>query len=147
MKATLFMHGSPERWAASSNPLEKDDPWQGAEGGFFMAHGGEKIKGWLYQLRHGDEIYHDANEDEDVPGNYLNRWQDGVMRMGAGFHNWRIMIVVAFETVAFEFFRHGATPRQAREVATRLKRVADKWGVKVGYGNGLPLVDQDQKAA
>ncbi len=130
-------HGSPTRWVGSSNPPEADDPWQGAESDFFKTHGGQYFTHWFYQTPHGRELYEDCNPADDAC--WLNRWADGVLRLGTGYHGWRVMPVVLFETVAYEFFRGQATSQQAREVASRGKVVADSYGVPVGFGNGLPL--------
>jgi hypothetical protein len=131
----LFWHGSPMRWAGSSNPVEKDDPWQGAEAGFWMSDGGQYLSGMLYQTQHG-RIYDDCNPDDDDC--WLNRWYDGVIRLGTGYHGWRIVKVVLFETCAYEFFRGQVTTEQCRDMATRGKALADKYGVPIGFGNGLP---------
>lgn len=47
---------------------------------------------------------------------------------------------IAFEraTCAYEFFRGQVSEQQCRQVASRMKAVADAAGVTVGYGNGLP---------
>lgn len=135
----IAAHGSPGRWCGSSNPIEPDDPWHGHEAEFFLTRIGPRINLWLYQTEHGEAIYRDANEDDDADGNYLNRWQDGVYRLGLGKNGWRQMPICAMETGAYEFYRRQKTTDDVRGIATRLKRVADKWGVEVGWGNGLPL--------
>jgi hypothetical protein len=140
----LGYHGSPTRWAGSSNPVEADDPWQGAEAGFFERHGGEHIDLFCYQTPHGRELYAPCvcpraserfgHEDHC----WLNRWEDGVARLGAGYHGWRRMPVVLMETVAYEYIRGQATSEDARRIATLGQGVAAKWGLRVGQGNGLP---------
>lgn len=134
---TIGYHGSPKRLVGSSNPIEPDDPWRGGEAEFYKSHGGEKIQIAFYQTEHGDAIYTDCDAADDAC--FLNRWEDYVARIGAGLNGWRVLTLVAFETVAYEAFRGKATSQQAREVASRLKRIADTWGVNIGYGNGLPL--------
>lgn len=139
--ALIAWHGSPRRWAGSSNPPEATDPWKGAEGGFYTqpGTGGVEIDIVLYQLEHEAQIYADANEDDEASSNYLNRWQDGIMRAGAGFHGWRIVKrIVAMETGAYEAFRKQRTEKDLEGIATRMKRVAEKHHVVIGYGNGLP---------
>jgi hypothetical protein len=135
--AYLAGHGSPTRWVGSSNPPEPDDPWQGAESDFFKTHGGQYLSGWFYQTPHGQALYEDCSPDDDAC--WLNRWNDGVVRLGGGYHGWRVMDVNLFETVAYEFFRGQATSQQAREVASRGQVVAQSANVRVGFGNGLPL--------
>ena len=142
--AVLAWHGSPTRWVGSSNPLEDDDPWQGGESDFFKEHGGESVQLAFYQTPHGSDIYTPCecpnaelkfgHEDEC----WLNRWEDGVSRLGTGYNGWRVLDVVLYETVAYEAFRGQATSQQAREVARAGKTVSDKWGIETGYGNGLP---------
>jgi hypothetical protein len=145
-RAKMAGHGSPTRWVSSSNPIEPDDPWQGEESAFFKKHGGEFLDTWFYQTPHGRDIYtactcpspggpQDFAHREDC---WLNRFEDGVARLGAGYHGWRVMKIILYETVAYEAFRGQATPEQARDVATAARRVADRWGVQLGYGNGLP---------
>ena len=142
--AVIGWHGSPTRWSGSSNPVEKDDPWQGAEAGFYTAHGGEAIWIVFYQTPHGRELYAPcvcpkaAEKFGHDDACWLNRLEDGVARIGAGYHGWRVLHVCLYETVAYEAFRGQATSADARRIAAAGKTVADKWGVSMGYGNGLP---------
>lgn len=141
-RSLIGYHGSPERLVGSSNPIEPDDPWQGGEAEFYQSHGGQFISIALYQTRHGREIYEDCNED--VSGCWLDRWQDYVQRIGGGLNGWRVLPIVAYETVAYEYFNgipingRPVTMEDARTNADRLKRVCDKWHVPCGFGNGLP---------
>lgn len=143
-EAIVFGHGSPTRWVASSNPIETDDPWQGGEADFFLKHGGEFLQGWMYQTQHGRDIYTPCtcpNKNQQfghLDTCWLNRFEDGVARLGAGFHGWRVVRVVLYETVAYEAFRNQATPADAVMVATAGATVGKLWNVKLGYGNGLP---------
>lgn len=143
-EALIGYHGSPERLVGSSNPIEPDDPWQGGESDFYTSHGGEFIHLALYQTRHGRDIYtpctcpHAAQPFGHLDSCFLNRWEDYVARIGAGYHGWRQLPICAYETVAYEFFRGQATSEQARDVATALKTVTDKWGVDCLWGNGAP---------
>lgn len=137
-RSQIGWHGSPTRWVGSSNPIEPDDPWQGGESEFYKKHGGQFVTVAFYQTPHGIEHWRDCNEDTD-DNCWLNRWQDGVRRLGAAFNGWRRMKVVLYETVAFEAFRKQTTSRQARETATLGQRICRKWNVDCGYGNGLPV--------
>lgn len=132
----LGYHGSPGRLVGSSNPVESDDPWQGAEAGFYTAHGGEHIDIAMYQTPHGRSLYEACSADD--PHCWLDRWRDYVRRIGGGLHGWRTLPICLMETVAYEYIRGQATSANAREVASRGKAVADAAGVAVGYGNGLP---------
>jgi hypothetical protein len=142
--ANFFGHGSPTRWVASSNPVEVDDPWQGGEASFFMNFLGNHLKGWCYQTPHGMTVYTKCEcPDRDKPFGHrdecwLNRWEDGVARLAAGYHGWRKMIVVLMETCAYEFYRKYVKPPVGNDIASEGKTVADKWHVEVGYGNGIP---------
>jgi hypothetical protein len=145
--AVLAWHFSPTRWACSSNPVEPNDPWQGGESECYKDHGGEKVIMALYQLPHGSDIYGGyCNPDIEDGSCWLNRWQDGVERLGAGKNGWRIVIIVGYETVAYEAFRLAGAPddvrakmsKDARDIATQMRQVADLHGVRVGHGNGLP---------
>lgn len=146
--AVMAGHGSPTRWVSSSNPVEKDDPWQGGEAEFFRSHGGEHLALWFYQTPHGRELYEPcqcpraAEQFGHEDRCWLNRAEDGIARLGAGYHGWRPMGVCLFETVAFEAFRGQATHADARRIASAGQAVADKWGVQLGFGNGLPLEAQ-----
>ena len=133
----LGYHGSPERLVGSSNPVEPDDPWQGGESEFYKFHGGEHIDIALYQTRHGRELYEDCSPDTDDC--WLNRWRDYVTRIGGGLNGWRVIPLVLFETVAYEYFRGHATGQDARVIASRAKAVADAAGVPFWWGNGAPL--------
>lgn len=144
-ESIIGYHGSPNRLVGSSNPIEPDDPWQGGEADFYYTHGGEFINIALFQTEHGHDLYAKdrcpnaaqpfGHEDACV----LNRWEDYVARIGTGYHGWRKLQIVQFETVAYEYFRGWATSEQAREVATKLKTVTDKWGIESLWGNGEPL--------
>lgn len=141
--AVILWHGWPERWSGASHlgngEHQPDDPWAGNESAFFKHSGGEYIEAVLYQLPHGDEIYVDADEDaDDDHPNYLKRWQEGIVRCGKGKNGWRILPICAFETGAYEFYRYRRTSEDVRQIAVRLKRVADKHGVTVTFGNGRP---------
>lgn len=144
-EALIGYHGSPERLVGSSNPIEPDDPWQGGESEFYYHHGGEFIDIGMYQTDHGRNLYEPctcprANEhfghEDDCP---LNRWEDYVSRMVTGYHGWRKMPLVLFETVAYEFFRYQVGVGEAGRIARMFKTVPDKWQCTVGYGNGLPV--------
>lgn len=141
-RSLIGYHGSPERLVGSSNPVEPDDPWQGGESEFYRTHGGQYIAMALFQTRHGRDIYADCDENAD--GCWLNRFQDYVARIGGGLNGWRVLPIVAYETVAYEFFNNipidgrPVTMEDARTNADRLNRVCRKWAVACGFGNGLP---------
>lgn len=163
-RALIGYHGSPERLVGSSNcqprdpadpqcipndpndltkgGYEADDPWKGGESEFYRIAGGQYIAIALFQTRHGRDIYADC--DENVSGCWLDRWQDYVARIGGGLNGWRVLPIVAFETVAYEFFNgipingRPVTMEDARTNADRLNRVCRKWAVACGFGNGLP---------
>lgn len=145
-QSVLGYHGSPKRLVGSSNPPEPDDPWRSGEAEFYQAFGGQHIEVAFYQTEHGRDIYAGYCDPGDLLSGtpeqdrcWLNRWQDYVARIGAGLRGWRkLPQLVAFETVAYEFFRRQATSEQARMVADAMKRVCDKFAVTCGYGNGLP---------
>ncbi len=141
----LAAHMQPTRWAFSSNPVEADDPWQGGESECYKSHGGEGVELVLYQTPHGRELYRPCTCPDSPKGQFthaadcwLDRFEDGVSRLGDGYHGWRKLKVVLFESVAFEAYRGQATPDHARDIATAAKKVGDKWGVHLGFGNGLP---------
>ncbi len=136
-RALIGYHGSPARLVGSSNPLEPDDPWQGAEAGFYTSHGGQFIDIALYQTPHGRELYDDCDPASD--NCWLNRFSDYVTRIGAGFHGWRQIPIALYESCAYEYFHHNATVQQCRQLAQRARdKVCLPAGVRCGFGNGLP---------
>lgn len=142
--AVRAVHYWPTRWVGCSNPPQRDDPWLGPDGtcdelSFYRQAGGETVDLVFYQAPHGIPHWGDCNEDTD-DNCWLNRWQDGVERLGAGGRGWpKLAGVVAYEVTAYESFRGHVTAAQARQAASLAKRICDKWGVACGYGNGLPL--------
>ncbi len=143
--ARLANHFQPTRWVGSSNPVEPDDPWQGAEADFYKTHGGQNIAICFYQTPHGEDGLYDPCECPDAAVRFghlehcwLNRFEDGVARLGAGYHGWRKIGVCLYETTAMESFRHHATPAQSQAIARLGQEVAAKWSVPLSFGNGLP---------
>jgi hypothetical protein len=137
-ESVLAYHGSPGRLSGASDPLEPDDPWRGDRAAFYQSHGGEAIEIALYQTEHGRELYDRTSCDADQTSCWRNHWQEYVTRIGAGTHGWRKLSLVLFETVAYEAFRGQSTPDDAKRIANAAKEICDRYGVKCGYGNGLP---------
>lgn len=135
-QSLVAYHGSPARLVGSSNPVEPDDPWQGGEADFYRSHGGQYIDIALYQTPHGRELYEDCDVETDAC--WLNRWRDYVVRIGGGFHGWRVLPIVLFESCAYEAFRGQVTAAECRQVAARAERVCVTANVDCGFGNGLP---------
>ncbi len=141
-------HLSIGRSAWSSNPVEPDDPAQGAEAECWQQWGGEHVRILLYQceppaaplaVHHPRIVDHQVVCDTHGDACYLNRAYDSILRVGTGFHGWRRMAWCAFETVAFPTWHDGAPASHARAVATEIKTfLADPLGLDIGYGNGLP---------
>jgi hypothetical protein len=137
----MWAHLSPGRASASSNPIEDDDPWQGAESGMWKSHGGEFVEGLLYQseaVRPNDDRCDPADD-----GCWLNRWEDVVPRIGAGMNGWRILGgqyvgLVYFEGPAYYYYRGQSDDAFARRIATAAQGICQKYRVTCGFGNGLP---------
>lgn len=132
----IWVHLSPRRAAMSSNPIEPDDPWQGGESECWKSHGGQYAEGFLYQseaVRPGDE-----NCNASLEECWLNRWEDVVPRIGKGMNGWRVMPLVYFEGPAYFYYRGQSDSAFAVTIAEKAKAMADKYGVKVGFGNGIP---------
>jgi hypothetical protein len=138
----IAVHNSPGRSAISSNPIEPDDPWQGDEAGSFKTHGGQYVEALLFQAdppRPRDHVvacdYHDESG-----ACWANRWYDAVLRVGTGYHGWRRLRPVLFETVVYWEFHDepGADAAYARAVATAGAKVCADLEVVCGFGNGLP---------
>lgn len=141
-QAPLAYHNWPTRWVGCSNPPQPDDPWLGPDGtcdelSFYRKAGGEHVELVFYQAPHGLPLWEDCDESQERC--WLDRWQDGVMRIGAGERGWPIRKVVGYEFTAFESFRGQVTQDQARQAATHAARICKKWNVACGWGNGLPL--------
>jgi len=133
----LWAHLSLSRASGASNPLEADDPWQGSEQGFWKEHGGEYLEGLLYQadpLRDGDNPNCDPTDDNC----WLNRLEDVIPRIGNGMNGWRVVRLCLFENIAYHYYRGRASNTLVRDMATAGKKMADRYGVKMGFGNGLP---------
>lgn len=147
---TIGAHLSPGRSACSSNPVEHDDPWQGGESECWKSHGGELPEVFLFQFIpptpdtdvgrcvtevHGGQL-HCAQHGADC---WMDRGWDSIFRIGAGNNGWRKMKWVAFETVAYPVWHRGAPESFGRRVASVIKeQLADRLGLSIGYGNGLP---------
>jgi len=136
-EAIIGWHGSPTRWVGSSHPVEPTDPWQGGESDFYKSHGGEFIDIAFYQAQ-AESVFQGAcnPQDDDC---WLNRWLDGVIRLGRGVNGWRVLPICLAEGPAYYFTRGKATPEQARLWATNGDAVAKAEGVTVSFINGLPL--------
>lgn len=130
-------HGSPTRWVGSSNPVEPNDPWQGGESDFYKSHGGEFIDICFYQAQAKSVFQGACNPADDDC--WLNRWTDGVIRLGNGVNGWRILPICLAEGPAYTFTRKQSTPEQARQWATNGDLLAKSYGVTVSFMNGLPL--------
>lgn len=132
----IWAHLSPGRAAFSSNPVEPDDPWQGGESECWKTHGGQYVEGFLYQSEavRPDDDKCDATADTC----WLNRWEDVVPRLGNGMNGWRIVHLCYFEGPAYYYYRGQADSAFARRIATAAKKLADKYNVTIGFGNGLP---------
>jgi hypothetical protein len=133
----LWAHFSPNRWAGSSNPVEKDDPWRGDAAGFWKSSGGEFLEGILYQ---SDPLRDGSNPNCDPASTrcWLNGWTFGVTRLGTGSDGWRKVRICLFESIAHTYYRGQASGELGRDMATAAQKVAQRHGVSVGFGNGLP---------
>lgn len=145
-------HMSPGRSAFSSNPVEPDDPWRGAEAECWTSHGGERIDVCLFQAippRVGDNpeqcvlSFTDggvqlvcAQHGRDC---WLDRTWDSLLRLGAGRRGWRQVPWVLFEHAAYPSWHEGARPEWARQTASQVQALAQSLGIEVGFCNGLPL--------
>lgn len=135
-ESIIGCHFSPTRWAGSSNPLEPDDPWQGGESEFYKSHGGEFIEIAFYQAQ-ADAVFNpvcDPNDDAC----WLNRWYDGVIRLGRGVNGWRIVPICLSEGPAYTYIRNQSTSDMARRWATSGRDLATAEHVNVCFMNGLP---------
>lgn len=133
----LWLHLSEGRAAGSSNPIEPDDPWQGAERDFWYTHGGQYPEGLLYQsytIRNGDTINCDPVADDC----WLNRWTDVLIRVGNGVNGWRKMHLCLFEAPGYYAIRGDCTSDLARQWARAGRDLAASYGVTISHGNGLP---------
>lgn len=130
-------HGSPTRWVGSSNPVQPDDPWQGGESVFFKSHGGEFVDIVFYQAPADSVVFPTCDWTTDDC--WLNRWYDGVIRVGRGVNGWRIIPVCLAEGPAFLYIRGHATSHDAQVWASAGQALADREGVTVSFMNGLPL--------
>jgi hypothetical protein len=133
----IAFEAQPGRWTGASYPVEPDDPWQGDELGFWRSHGGEGIDVFLYETAHGSALLQEPCDPAD-DGCWLNRWHDGVIRLGAGYAGWRIVPICLWETVAYDYWHGQASDADAGRIAAAGDALAAAAGVRVTFGNGLP---------
>jgi hypothetical protein len=132
----IWAHLAPGRASFSSNPVEADDPWQGAESGAWKSNGGEFVEGFLYQsqaVRPNDDRCDPADGDC-----WLNRWEDVVPRLGNGMNGWRIVHLAYFEGPAYFYYKKQSDSAFAIRIANAAKQMCDKYHVVCGFGNGIP---------
>lgn len=134
----LGYHLSPGRAAFSSNPVEPDDPWQGAEMGCWHTHAGVHADLFLYQSPVPREGVYDTSEDGwcsraiEVRDRFLGGcppapdWFTAPRRRGRPTLVW-------LEATAYTYIRGQSSSAWAREVA----RYAQSLGYQ-GFGNGVP---------
>lgn len=150
----IAAHLSPGRSAWSSNPVEVDDPAQGAEAECWVKWGGEHVDVFLYQAEPPDPrdnpegcritfsgvqlvcSQHTAPDGKTTC--WLDRTWDSLLRIGAGQRGWRKIPWVLFEHVAFPCYHFNASPEWARTTATQVQHLATHLGVSIGFCNGLP---------
>ncbi len=152
----LGYHGSPGRLVGSSNPLEPGDPWKGDEASFYTSHGGQWIDYPMYQTPHAEWLFkpcvcpnkhekfgHIGDKEAEQMGDihlecWMNRFEDYVSRF-TGYHGWKELPCCLYEVGAQQTTRGEETPEASIE-QSRLGRdlVAAKWGMKLGFGDGIP---------
>jgi len=150
-------HGSPARLVGSSNcdphdtvnctvyGYEPDDPWKGGEAAFYTEHGGQFIEMALYQTPHGDELYRACTcatpleKFGHVDSCWLNRAEDYIARIGAGYNGWRKLKLCLYEVGTYETTRGWRTAAESIAQSRNCRDlVAAKWGVVIGFGDGIP---------
>lgn len=144
---------------AEQDKREHPDPlgqWGGAEAESLQTNGGQFADFMFFQVdppRPGQDLHCPYLNNSSC---FRDRFNDMVTRVGNGYHSWRKMIVVAFETMVYTAF-HGPEHRDwykpwagsaafARDVASALKEVCDRPMTPEGvmppvdckWGNGLP---------
>jgi hypothetical protein len=134
----IGVHLSPTRASGASNPVAQDDPWQGAESGFWKDHGGQYAEIFFYESENLRQSHDQANCSKADPNCWLSRWDDVVPRLGNGMNGWRVMHLVLFETVAYGAWHGDGSPQYADDVATAGKALCTSYGVHCGFGNGRP---------
>lgn len=146
---TLHAHGWPHIWAhlsqgraaCSSNPVEPDDPWQGAEAACWTSHGGQHVEGLLFQAettRPDDDLLPLPTPYVWQGEGWLDRWNDVIPRVGLGINGWRRMHLCFFESQAYYYYRGQSDSAFCKRLAARAQALADAYGCPVGMGNGLP---------
>ncbi len=118
--------------------IESDDPWRGDEIGFWETHGGEELAFFLFQTVHGRDVTQGFCRVGDESC-WLTRWDEVVARLGAGWRGWRqVEALVLFETVAKDIYDRTCDVETATIVARAGDAIAAKYGVTIGFGNGMP---------
>lgn len=138
-ESLLGWHGSQKRWVGSSNPVQPSDPWQGGEAIFYKSFGGQYIDIPFYQAQSDAVMFPNCDPAKDDC--WLNRWYDGLIRLGNGVNGWRQMDapICLAEGPAYLAIRGVVNNHDARVWATAGKQMADSVGVRASFMNGLPF--------
>ena len=135
-EALLGCHFSPTRWVGSSNPVVPSDPWQGGEASFYKEFNGQFIDIALYQAPADAVVF--PHCDYLVEDCWLSRFYDGLVRLGTGYHGWRVLNVCCAEGPAFLCIRGHATSEDAVVWATAAHDLAVSLSIPCSFMNGLP---------
>lgn len=148
--ATIGYEPCPTRFSGASNPVQPDDPWQGAEAGFFTSHGGEFINVFLYETVHGDPLLnpHGATgqfchiKGQDPCGAWEDRWSEGLQRLCTGGIGWRLVPCSFFEVTGSDYKGGDVSDATVTRINNRALRLCQQYGATCSWGNGTPTNPQ-----
>lgn len=137
-QGVIAFESLPERFTGASHPVEPDDPSGGDEPGWWRLPDAQQIDLFAYETPHGSKLMNPACTSADAPDCWLNRWREGVQRLGVGGVTWPKVRLVLFETNTMDCYNdHGQCSAFGRLTAAGLA-VCREYGITCGYGSGAP---------
>lgn len=142
--ALIGYEGCPERFSGSSNPVQPDDPWQGAEAKFWTSNGGEFVSIFLYETPHGPTLLDPSGASGPFChagspcGAWEDRWTEGLQRLCTGGLGWRQVPCSFFEVTGSDYKGGGVSDATVQRINDRALRLCQQYGATCTWGNGLP---------
>src|SRR6185312_14005577 len=136
-QGVIAFESLPERFTGASHPVEADDPSGGDEPGWWRLPDAQQIDLFAYESSHGSKLLEQPCTVSDG-GCWLNRWQEGVQRLGVGGVTWPKKALVLLETNTMDCYSdHAQCSAFGRLTAAGLA-VCTANGISCGYGSGAP---------
>lgn len=136
-QGVIAFESLPERWTGASHPVEADDPSGGDEPGWWRLPDAQQIDLYFYESSHGSKLLRQPC-DVDDGGCWLNRWREGIQRLGVGGVTWPKKALVLFETNTMDCYNDHATCSAFGRLTAAGLAVCQSYGISCGYGSGAP---------